>query len=154
MRPIKEEIALAIERRLSELTEDNGYSLSIKKVNYKRAKMSGREYRMGETPVVQIVDVYKRFNHQYSRSNSVWNVALDLILRPDKENGFDQTHLWKFEEEVREVLFKEAKLGIPKLVSELKVIDEVGSLTVNEPILASTLGLQVIYYETLRKQDV
>ena len=147
----KAEIASMLQMILQDIKRENGYKIDVKSVNFERIKRDHRSYKPEDTPIIQIVDVYKRYDHEYTRSRSFWNVALDLILRPSKSEDYSQEDIWAFEISVRRALMEDPKIGLGRYNAQIKLLDEISNLTINDPILSSTMGIEISYHEQLRR---
>ena len=146
---ISEKIVAAIES----VTIANGYSQDIKLVQFDKIRLNITDYQDFELPAVQIIDMSKLFNHEMSRSKSSWFLAIELCMRTTEQIGVvDQKALWDLEEDIMRSIMKTPKLGL-NFVLHCKMVDSITDLHLQAPNYVSTLGIEIMYYEPITRDN-
>lgn len=149
----KSQIATKLVERIELVTTANGYTQDVKTVAFDKVKLNIGDYDDWEIPAVQLIDLSKLFNHEMSRSRSSWFVAVEICLRSTQVIGeVDQQALWDLQEDVMRSIMATPKLGLT-FVTHVKLIDEVTDLHLQEPNYTATIGLEILYYEPITRDN-
>ena len=149
----KAQISQALQNRVELVSKANGYSQDIKTVTWEKVRLNIQDYEDRELPAVQIIGTLKNFNHEMSRSKSVWYPVLEVCLRTTQTIGIvDQGILFDLTEDVIRAVMAEPKLGLPWVVMT-RLVDELSGLHLQEPNYIATIGLEVMYYEPITRDN-
>ena len=149
----KSQIASALVSRIQLVTVANGFTQDVATVAFDKVKVAISDYKDYELPAVQVIDLAKNFVHEHSRSKSSWFVAVEIILRTTDTLGVvDQQSLWDLQEDVMRSIMAEPKLGLA-FVIHTKLLDEVTDLHLQEPHYIATIGLEILYYEPITRDN-
>jgi len=149
----KSQIAQKLIERINLVKKANGYTQDIQTVRFDKVRLNLADYADYELPAVQIIDTTRVFTHEMSRSKSSWFLAIEMVMRTTENIGVvDQQALWDLEENVMRAIMEKPKLGL-NFVIQVKLIDSVTDLHLQEPNYISTLGIEVVYYEPVTRDN-
>ena len=149
----KSQIGQAMVAAIKNVTTANGYSQDVVTVAFDKIRVAISDYADYELPAVQVIDLSKGFEHQFSRSKSSWLVAVEIIMRSTETVGVvDQQALWDLQENVMREIMKDPKLGLD-FVLHVKLLDEVTDLHLQSPNYIATIGLEILYYEPVTRDN-
>lgn len=147
----KSQIADKLVERIALVTKANGYSQDIKTIKFDKVRLNISDYQDFELPAVQIIDLSKLYNHEMSRSRSVWYLAVEVCLRTTEQIGIvDQKSLWNLTEDIVNAIMSKPKLDL-SFVIHTKLVDELTDLHLQEPNYIGTIGLEINYYEPITR---
>lgn len=145
----KSQIADALKAAILTVTEANGYTQTIRTVEFDKVRLNISDYQDYELPAVQIIDLSKLFNHEQSRSRSSWFLALEICLRTTETIGVvEQKTLWDLEEDIVRAVMKYPKLGL-NFLQHVTLVDELTDLHLQAPNYTATIGLEIKFYEPI-----
>jgi len=149
----KSDISKKLVAAIESVTVLNGYSQDIKLVQFDKIRLNITDYQDFELPAVQIIDMSKLFNHEMSRSKSSWFLAIELCMRTTEQIGVvDQLSLWDLEEDIMRAIMEDPKLSL-NYVLHCKMVDSITDLHLQAPNYVSTLGIEIMYYEPVTRQN-
>jgi len=147
----KQEITDALELKIKNVTQANGYSLDVQTVTSEVVKLNLGDYKDSELPAVQIIDASSVFKHEMSRSKTTWTLALELCLRSSLALGeVNQRTLWDFSEDVRRAVMKTPNLGL-SYVQHVHLIAEITDLHLQQPNYTAIITIEVHFYEPVTR---
>ena len=149
----KRQIAEKLVERIQLVTKANGYSQDVVTVEFDKVKLNIQDYSDYELPAVQLVDLSKTYQHEMSRSKSTWFVAIEICMRTTEQIGeADQGALWTLQEDVMRSIMAQPQLGL-SFVIHVRMIDEATDLHMIEPNYVGTIGLEILYYEPITREN-
>lgn len=149
----KREISNALVARIELVTKANNYSQDIQVVAFDKVKLNIADYENHELPAVQLIDLSALYEHQISQSKTSWQIAVEICMRTTEGLGIvDQGQLWDLQEDVVRSIMKVPNLGI-SYVLHVKLLDALTDLHVLEPNYIATVGLEVLYYEPITRDN-
>jgi hypothetical protein len=150
---LKSQMAQALKARINLVTIANGYTVDVKTVAFDKIKLNIQDYADYQLPAVQIIDLSKIFEQQMSRSKSTWTLAIELCMRTTEVLGVvDQESMWDFQENVVRAIMAEPQLGL-SFVIQCRPIDEVTDLHLQEPNYTAIIGLEILYYQPVTRDN-
>lgn len=149
----KSQIAEALKARIALVSIANGYTQDVKSITFDKVKLNIADYGDYELPAVQLIDLSKTFEHQMARSKSTWFVTVEMCMRTTETIGtVDQQSLWDFQEDVMRAIMGDPKLGL-SFVIHTRLIDEVTDLHLQQPNYIANIGLEILYYEPITRDN-
>ncbi len=149
----KRQIADALVARIELVTTANLYTQDVKVVAFDKVKLNIADYANHELPAVQLIDLSALYEHQMSRSKTSWQIAVEICMRTTTALGVvEQGTLWDLQEDVVRSIMKVPNLGL-NYVQHVKLLDALTDLHVLEPNYIATVGLEVLYYEPITRDN-
>jgi len=149
----KSQIAQKLIEKIGNVTIANGYSQDVKTVAFDKVKVNISDYADFELPAVQLIDQSKKYNHEFSRSKSEWRIALELCMRTTSTLGVvDQQTLWDLEEDIVRAIMEVPNLGL-NFLQHVTLTDEITDLHLQEPNYIAIIGLEILYYEPITRDN-
>lgn len=149
----KSQIAQKLVAAIQDVSIANGYSQDVQTVTFDKVKVNISDYADYHLPAVQVIDQSKLFKHEMSRSKSTWFLAVEICLRDTQAIGeVDQQALWDLQEDVMRAIMADPKLGL-SFVQHVKLVDEVTDLHLQEPNYIAIIGLEILYYEPITRDN-
>jgi hypothetical protein len=149
---LKADIADAIKARIALVTIANGYSRDVKTVEFDKVKVNIQDYSDYQLPAVQIIDLSALYTHEMTRSKTSWALAVEICLRSTTSGTVNQKDLWNLQEDVVRSIMAVPNPGIPT-VQHVRLLDAVTDLHMLEPNYIATIGLEVLYYEPITRDN-
>jgi hypothetical protein len=150
---LKADIAAALVARIELVTTANGYSQDLKTVTFDKVKINILDYDDYELPAVQLIDLSALYSHEMSRSKTSWSIALEICMRTTQNLGtVSQVDLWNLQEDVVRAIMAEPNLGVTGVI-HVRLLDAVTDLHMLEPNYIATVGLEVLYYEPITRDN-
>jgi len=145
-------IAEKLKEKIENVTISNGYSRDVGVVRFDKVKLNIGDYLDFELPAVQIIDLSASIKHEMTRSQTSWFLTIEICMRSTVDGIVDQKDLWDFQEEVVRAIMVDPKLGLPFVVNAT-VVDEVTDLHLLEPNYIANIGLEIVYYEPITRDN-
>ena len=120
---------------------------SLKTVNILNPKSNITDYSDYQLPAVQIIDTTNIFQMESRRSQTTWNLAVEICGRQTKDTTFTQLDLLDLQETVMNAIFSKQKL-VTAMIG-VYPIDGVTDLHLLEPNYISTLGIAIRFNEPI-----
>ena len=149
----RQEIADKLKERIELVTTANGYTQDVKTVTYDDIRINIDEWKDWELPAVQIIDLAGIYNHEISRSRTIWNLGIECIMRSTASGQIGQTDLWNFMEDVTRSVMANPKLDL-SYVQHVKLSDHQTDIHTVAPNHIGILGWQVWFYEPMTRTIV
>lgn len=148
----KSQIAAALKAAIEGVTVANGYSRNVGVVRFDKVKLNISDYQDYELPAVQLIDLSANISHEMSRSKTSWFLTVEICMRSTVDGIVEQDDLWDFQEEVIRAIMVNPKLGL-NFVVNCTIVDNVTDLHLNEPNYIGGIGLEIVYYEPITRND-
>jgi len=150
---IREQIATKLKERIELVTTANGYTQDVQTVTFNDIRINVDEWKDWELPAVQIIDLAGIYQHEMSRSRTIWNVAIEVVLRTTETLGqVGQVDLWNLMEDVTRSVMAVPKLDL-SFVQHVKLSDHQTDIHIVPPNHIGILGWQVWFYEPITREN-
>ena len=147
----RSQIGDALVLAIGQVTTANGYTQTLRTVEFDKIKVKISDFKDFELPAVQIYDTLGEFNHQMSRSKTSWFLTVEIVLRSTELLGtVSQRTLWDLSEDVVRAIMVKANLGLG-WVQHCKMIDSMTDLHLQVPNYTATIGLEIMFYEPMTR---
>lgn len=141
MPSLKSSISAAILGKL-----DNVAALKLKA--FDKVRLAASDFQDHEIPACQLIDIGETIEHERGRAKKSWQIALELIMKPNEFGTVDQEDLWDLQYDVERALWADPNLNIPGVI-HLRYIGSQTDLHILDPYYLARLDFEVIYYEAL-----
>ncbi|NCY21576.1 hypothetical protein EBX31_06435 [bacterium] len=138
---LKTDIAAAILERLESVT-------ALKSKTFDTVKLLASDFQDHELPAVQLIDLAETVEHEQRRAKKYWQIALEVVLKPNEFGTKSQRDLWDLCYEIERALWERPNLRIPGII-HLKHLGSQTDLHLLEPLFFARLDFEVIYYQPL-----
>lgn len=138
---MKSDIASAILERLNAVS-------SLKSKTFDTVKLAATDFQDHELPAVQMIDLSESVEHEQRRAKKTWQIALEVILKPNEFGNKSQKDLWDLCYEVERALWQIPNLRLPGVI-HLRYLGSQTDLHLLAPFYFARLDFEVIYYQPL-----
>lgn len=138
---LKTDIAAAILERLSAVP-------GIKSKTFDTVRLMASDFQDHELPAVQMIDLAEAVEHEQRRCKKTWQIALEVILKPNEFGNKSQRDLWDLCYEIERALWARPNLQIPGII-HLRYLGSQTDLHLLQPFYFARLDFEVIYYQPL-----
>ena len=141
MPSLKSSIAPAILAKLDAVA-------ALKLKSFDKVRLSSSDFQDHEIPACQLIDIGETIEHERGRAKKTWQIALEIIMKPNEWGAIDQEDLWNLSYDVERALWANPNLNIPGVI-HLRYIGSQTDLHMLEPYYLARLDFEVLYYEAL-----